>query len=221
MVDAIAGMRITTVVSAVTIFAGSEAAQAVRSEEMLRANLHDIFLLAGGKRAKRKGDGQNLIRAQGRVRADFWSVDDVIAALAFGVPELYEAGRGMRAEGLVALRRAHQDSGKLLDGFESVDPQRIYFDGLSGTRGDHPIADFRVHPGELQAGTASVKQAVGGVDVNVVPRAGDVCFDHGGEHREKFLQGDGVLRDRKILADGFEIPECGVYGVVFGRAAGV
>ena len=63
MVDAIAGMRITTVVSAVTIFAGSEAAQAVRSEEMLRANLHDVFLLAGGKRAKRKGDGKNLIWA--------------------------------------------------------------------------------------------------------------------------------------------------------------
>ena len=106
-------------------------------------------------------------------------------------------------------------------GFERVDPQRVDLHGLPRARGNDPVADFGVHPGELHAGAAGKEQTVGGIGMNVVARALHVGINNPGENWKKFLQRRGVLRGREILADGLEIPERGIHGVVFGLAAGV
>ena len=50
-------------------------------------------------------------------------------------------------------------------------PQRVDLHRLADSWGDDPIAELRVHPGELHARLAGVQQPVRGIDVNRVTRA--------------------------------------------------
>ena len=105
--------------------------------------------------------------------------------------------------------------------FERANPQCVDFDGLPGAGRHYPVADFCVHPRELNARTAGVKKSIGGIDMDVVASARDVRLDHAGENRKKFLQRRGILGCRNILPDGFEKPERSVDGVVFRLAASI
>ena len=57
--------------------------------------------------------------------------------------------------------------------------------------------------------------------MNVVTRALDVRVDYCRENRKKFMKSYVILRRREILTDGFEIPERGIHGIIFRRAADV
>ena len=127
----------------------------------------------------------------------------------------------MGREFFVIVARFRKQPSKSGDRFERVDPQRINLHGLSRAGRHHPVADFSIHPSELDSRTTGIEQPVGRVRVDAVAGARDVRLDHGGENREKFLQRHGILRRFEILPDGFDIPQRGIDGVVFWLAPDV
>ena len=50
---------------------------------------------------------------------------------------------------------------EFLHGAEGVEPEGLDFDGLAAARGDDPVVNFDVHPGELDAGGVGDEEAVG------------------------------------------------------------
>ena len=178
------------------------------------------FLLLWRERGLRQRNGENLIGAESGVVSNSGGVDDVIATTCRSVPKLRKTMLHLRCEFCERFDGFFYQRCEAGYRLERIKPQRINLHGLSDSRRHHPVADFGIHPGELHAGFTGVKQAIL-VHMNLVARSGYVRADHLVHDREKLCEGGGVLCRRKILAHGFEKPQRGVHGVVFGAAAGV
>ena len=93
--------------------------------------------------------------------------------------------------------------------------------GFPGPWCNHPIANLRVHPGQLHSWLTGEEQTVG-VDVDVVARTTHVPVDDVAQARVKMLTYEGVIA---CVFDqcpyGFEKPQGGVCGVVLGCFAGI
>src|SRR6516164_4798179 len=71
-------------------FARSQAAQAMRGEQLLCEDVYDCLSLYRGKWTCRERNGKDLIWAQRTVFSTQRCVDDVITTLLFGIPEFLE-----------------------------------------------------------------------------------------------------------------------------------
>src|SRR6185503_12873117 len=110
--------------------------------------------------------GKDLIRPQrGVVHAGpMVTVDDIEQAIAFLVPEpLLEPGAR-------PYERLGPALGPRAGDVQRVQPQRLDLDRLPDARRHHPIADLRIHPGELYARLAGGEQSVR-IGVNAITRA--------------------------------------------------
>src|SRR5678815_3812066 len=94
-------------------------------------------------------------KASARIRLAVRRVDDVIEIAAMLVPEARAEARarllrGVRKDaGAGAIAEARRQ--RLHDG-QRVVPERVDLDWFARARCHHPVADLRVHPGELYAG---------------------------------------------------------------------
>ena len=148
-----------------------QTAQAVRGQQAAGANIHNGFLLLPRKRTLRQRHGKNLIGTKGGVAADAGIVDHVVTAMGSRVPEFCEVLPDHLCHFLERLRGFAGNRRQLGHGFERVVPQRIDFNGFADSRSYHPIADFRIHPGELHPLLAGVKKTIGRIHVNVISSA--------------------------------------------------
>ena len=220
VVSAVAFKLVAAITADVVIIVGGKAAQAVRGEQMARAGIDDGALLFGGEWAVRQGNGKQLVGAQFSVWS-VWSVDDVVAVTHFWVPEALEASFNLLGQGGVFVGGMAEGLGKFSHGHEGVVPQGADFHGFADAVGDDPVANFGIHPGELDAFFAGVEQAVGGVHSDVVAGSPAVPADDFFENWEKFTQEFLVVGGLVVGANGFDVPEGGVDGIVFGVFAGV
>src|SRR5258708_19564940 len=101
MISDVALARPAVVVALVRGFPGSKAAQTVGSEQALRADVDDGFLLLCCERGDGQGDSKNLIRAERSVIADSGRINDVEAATTIRIPEFLKALLALRGEALV------------------------------------------------------------------------------------------------------------------------
>src|SRR5260370_19290799 len=221
MIRGVAITRAAAVVPGIARLTRSEAPQSVRSEEIPGADLDDRLLLFERERADGQGDGKNLVRPEGGVISDSRRIDHVVAAASRRVPEFLKAFPGLRRKGFVSIPALGEQLCKYGHRFKRVNPERVDLHGLPDARSDDPVADFCVHPGELDAGLSRIEKPICRVHVNVVARALHVRVDYCRENREEFLKSYVILRRREILTDGFEIPERRIPGVIFRLAAGV
>ena len=99
---------------------------------------------------------------------------------------------------------------------ERVVPERLDLNRLAVARCNRPIADPRVHPGQLRPGIARCEQAVR-IHVNTEARAAyvpaDDVFQLLVQPRTNQFH---VLRVFEVLANSFEEPQSGIDGIVIG-----
>src|SRR5258706_4093650 len=148
MIGAVAGTGISHVVRLVTGFTGRQRTQSERCEQPLLDRVDDTacawpFDERGGQAA----DREDLIGTKQRVdfACDMIAVDYVMKAAASFVPETPHE----RLDG-AAVKRFPTIVDCACE-LERVEPQRLDFHRLPDARGHHPVADFRVHPGQLDA----------------------------------------------------------------------
>src|SRR5579871_4269946 len=158
VIGGVAIARAAAKVSDVAGFVSSEAAQAEWCKKFGLANVDYGFLLIRRERRARERDRENLVGAERCVVADSGRIDDVVETVAICVPEFCKAGFRGSGQRFVARRRQFHQSRELRHRFERVDPKGVDFDRFSGARSDHPIANFGVHPGELNAGGTAIEK---------------------------------------------------------------
>ena len=166
-----------------------EGAQADRREQ---ARLDHVEHRGGARRIEqlvRERQGQDLVGPHaivelGRRRA-VALIDAVVEAAGGGVPEQLDetAARPLRVGlELGALLRAPETDSRAAARMRSALYQSAWISTGFPRRGrHHPVADARVHPGELHARLAGVEQAVV-VDVDAVARAAAVPGEDVLEH---------------------------------------
>ena len=122
--------------------------------------------------------------------------------------------RGGRCRTARRRCRARRYSVPVGEQAQRVVPQRVDLDGFAAPRRDDPVADLRVHPGELKARSALAQQAVVRIDADAESRAGDVALDDVDELRQKRVQQRTVARRREITIERVEQPQRRVGRVV-------
>src|SRR5262249_5137157 len=90
---------------------------------------------------------------------------------------------------------------------QRVVPERVDLDGLASARRDYPIADLRVHPGELVARGALAEQPVALVDAYAEARAMNVTAHDGAQDRENQSQGLAVASRLEVAVERVKEPE--------------
>ena len=160
-----------------------------------------------------QGEREDLVRPQGRIVARF-PIDDVVEVLPVGEPEAAVEGlaRAIREAvqiGPVALERAIPVRKQP----NRVVPERVDLDRLAATRGDDPVTDLGIHPGERQIRGALRQQAII-VHANAESRAGQMQPDDFIERRQKIAQRVTVVRDGHVAVDRVKEPERRIGGVV-------
>src|SRR5262249_5946183 len=103
--------------------------------------------LALEDREREPADGEDLVRPDRGIR---------LARPVIRVHHVVETPRRLVPESLVESGEApvvevSPPVGERRRRPERVEPERLYFDGLADPRGDDPVADFGVHPGQLHA----------------------------------------------------------------------
>ena len=107
---------------------------------------------------------------------------------------------------------------------ECREPKCLDFDRLADPRRDDPVADSGVHPRQLLAGNAGAQQAVG-VTTNPVAGAAKVPRQdrlHGRRSSWTMSPGSGgtlLFATLKKIADGDDVPQRRVDGIIFRRRA--
>lgn len=162
-----------------------------------------------------------MVGAEGPVVA-VGAVDDVGEVIEVGVEEAGAEGGakaigGDEVAGGGLVVPAGEEAG---DGAQGVVPEGVDLDRFADAGGDDPIADLGIHPGELNAGLARAEETIGGIDADAVARAGKVVFDDLVQRREQVLDQSVVAGGGVAGADGEDVPEGGVGGVVAGDDAG-
>src|ERR1700726_1926937 len=168
VIRAVALATIAAIMPLVAGFGLCQTAQSVRGNQAPGTNIDNCFLLFRRKRALWQRNGKNLVWPENGVISNFWRVDDVVAVSARFIPEFAEAlfyALRQLCEGLGGLFCRQSETSH---GFQRIKPQCIDLNGLSDSWRHYPVADFRIHPGELNAGFAGVKQAIGLVNVNLI-----------------------------------------------------
>src|SRR5688572_8097834 len=149
---------------------------------------------------------------------------DIIKAFSFSIPKLtVKAHLGDISHCRKSLFpiSVFEAGSKLGHYPQSIEPKRLYLDRLPSSRRNNPIADLCVHPCELDACAAGIKQTVG-INVYIVPRTPNVPFDDVYQFFVKKVAYElSVLRFLQIRSRGFEKPKRRVDGVVLGFFANV
>src|SRR5687768_4919496 len=151
----------------------SERTQAERGEEVILDDFDDEACLFTVQQCKRQSAyRKDLIWAERCIHCTLLMVDidNVVKAAAFPVPE----AAAKRCD--ATLKRLLPLVVVMASNPERVQPERLHFDGLADARGDDPIADLRVHPGELHTTFAGHQQTVT-VSADAVPCAFAVAFE--------------------------------------------
>src|SRR3981081_229467 len=125
----------------------SEAAQSVRCEQRVGADIDDGFLLRHRERAEGKRYRKNLVGAQKWIVTAGRNLNYVVTTVAIGIPKLLKIFPGFFGETSVAVRGAIEQQGKIGHASKRIDPQGVDLDGFAGSRSDDPVADLGVHPG--------------------------------------------------------------------------
>src|SRR5207247_762123 len=106
-------------------------------------------------------------------------------------------------------------SGEVFHDSKGIVPKSLYLDRLAGARSDNPVADFRIHPSQLNTRLARVQEPVL-VNFDVVSRALDVPAD------DLLQRGIETLPHEIVIArlsgkrvDRLEEPQSRVDGVIF------
>src|SRR5262245_2751316 len=131
----------------------SQCAQADRGDEILLYDIEDLPPQRRIKHRVRQRKRKDLIRAKRCIVAIF-SIDDIIEITARVIPEAtVERFVGSLCEIVVAsgFDVAEFFAHPAFCQSQRVVPKRIDFDRLAASRGYYPIADLRIHPGELVA----------------------------------------------------------------------
>src|SRR2546426_599644 len=106
---------------------------------------------------------------------------------------------------------------QLLHDTQSVVPQRLNLDRLARPRGDDPIADLGVHPGELNTRLTAGEQSIFS-SANAISRALDMPIDDVLQTSVQMILNEGtvaaILQQRPY---SLEEPQCGVHSVVLRR----
>src|SRR6185503_15510362 len=110
---------------------------------------------------------EHLVRTAARVVAAL-AVDDVVQVAALGIPEApVEALRdALRARSVLVAGLAHERRPRVHPA-QRVVPERLDLDRLATAWRDDPVADLRIHPGELVARGAGMDQLVRGIDADI------------------------------------------------------
>src|SRR3989442_1126948 len=162
VVGAVARARVAAVVALVLRVPGSQAAQAVRREEMPGAGVDDPPLALLRERARGERHREDLVRSEGVV-VSAGPVDHVETAPGGFVPEPLEPRLRPRGQRLPRPRRLSEPAGEPGHRDERVVPEGVDLDRFADPRRHHPVAHLRVHPGELDPGLARREQAVRGI----------------------------------------------------------
>ena len=194
-----------------------EAAQAVRGQQVTRANVHDGLLLPRSQRAVWQRHGQQLIGSQSVVVASR-PIDHVAAVAARVVPEPGKPGPCAFCQGSVRLGRFPQSAREFSHAAQPVIPQGTDLDRLADARRHDPISHLGVHPGQLHAGLAGIEQTVFLIQVDSIARASLVPGNDLSQYGKQFSQQILIARCREVSTDGLKIPKSGVRGVVLGLA---
>src|SRR5262245_24106278 len=89
-----------------------------------------------------------------------------------------ERGSNQLGEGAIRRRRRIATCLQgLCEAAERVIPEGVDLDRLANARRDYPIADLRIHPGELDAGFARAQEAIAGINADAVARAMHMMVD--------------------------------------------
>ena len=184
--------------------AGRKRTQAKRGEKLVPAYSHDVLLIGSGKRAVREAYRKYLVGSDAGIIAAR-AVDHIVQTLAAGTDEARKAS-SCRPRRRTEAIRLFQYGRKTAHDAQGVVPQRIDFDRLADAWRDHPVTDFRIHPGQLHAGHAGLEQAVGFIDRNAVACSPLMPVDHVGEDRKNLAQRGHVFGRVEIGAPGLEEP---------------
>src|SRR5439155_3074102 len=136
----------TLIPRCVALRAGCQRPQTERGPELPLDGVDDLAgALALQEGVRQASDGEDLVGAQGGIEPAGYviGIDYVVEAAGRGVPEAArEALHALGVERRVARREALRDA-------ESIEPERLDLHRLPDPRGHDPVADLRVHPGEL------------------------------------------------------------------------
>ncbi len=217
MVGAVSLHNAPRVAAGVGGVVGGEGAQADRSQELSLDGVDDpARALSFQERERKPADREDLIGAERLVgrAGNVITVDHVEEAALLLVPET-------GVEGVLSLlSEIVPAKGKGGGEAQGVDPERLDLHRLSDARRDDPVADLRVHPGELDPGDASRQQAIG---VRADPIAGpsriafEDCVDGARQRaavRDRHPPSDAIA-GRQILESGDDEPQRRVDRVVF------
>src|SRR5262249_5610658 len=159
-----------------------EAPKAERRHEVAGASVHDSLLALGSERAFEERDGEDLVGSERAVMAT-WGVEHVVAVAEIVTPESLEASPDALAERIPRRRRSSQEPREPGHRPDRVVPEGIDLYRLARPRRHDPVADLRVHPGELYAGLARCQEPVARVPLDRVARARPVKAEDLLEHR--------------------------------------
>src|ERR1019366_4742705 len=169
----VAPAAIAAVVRSVAGLAGRERAQPDGCQQSLLDRIDDAARVRSFYDRKRQAaDREDLIGPERAVEFsyDMIAVDYVIEAPTGFIPEARH-----EREFPASIQQLPLVVGLARD-LERVEPQRLDLDRLADARRHHPVADFRIHPGELHAGLAGCDESVV-VAMNPVARAVQVALE--------------------------------------------
>src|SRR5579859_3199221 len=189
VISGIALARPAVILPPVTCFAGRQTAKPVRRQQLGRADVNNGFLLFPRKQADRQRYGKNLVGPQGSIIARHWSIDYIVTTLPLRIPKSMEVIPKLASKGLVERARHAQFLSELRYGLQRVYPQSIDFDRFADPRRHYPIANFRVHPGQLETALPSIEQAIGLIHMNAVASSSHVRVDDSFQHGIQLSQG--------------------------------
>src|SRR5439155_2178571 len=98
--------------------------------------------------------------------------------------------------------------------FKRVVPKGINLDRFAASRGYHPIAHLRVHPGKLLTFHALCEKAVARIDMNVEASAPQMILRDIDQDRQKQMQSGPILGVMQVATKCVKKPQSCVSGVI-------
>jgi hypothetical protein len=161
--------------------------------------LHDPSGSVAGQPAVREAHCEDLVGADGWIGRT--SIYHVVQATELFVPKK-PVETPMRDRGHVAIAFScsliPEPEGQVFHNAQRVVPESLNFDRFAATRRYHPVADFGVHPRELDSQFAGSQQAAG-IHFDSVARAASVPGDAFSKHGVEFVADElQVARIREV-----------------------
>src|SRR5205823_11896892 len=98
--------------------------------------------------------------------------------------------------------------------FKRVVPKGINLDRFAASRGYHPVAHFRIHPGELITFHPLREKAVARIDMNVEASAPQMILRDVDQDRQQQVQSGPIVGVMEVTTKGVKKPQSRVRSMI-------